>query len=87
MALQTQGEDADYYILETSTQIRGAYVFLGINSVLFLLVTKKKLSDLYYMDYNKDLTSAFVATTVFCKTVIYHSCSASKLAFLLLLFF
>lgn len=47
MALQTQGEGADYYILETSTQISGTYVFLGINSVLFLLVTKKKLSDLY----------------------------------------
>ena len=35
MALQTQGEDAYYYILETSTQINGAYAFLGITVYYF----------------------------------------------------
>lgn len=46
MALQTQDEDAYYYILETSTQINEA--FFGITVYCFLqLLTKKMLSDLY----------------------------------------
>lgn len=39
------------------------------------------------MDYNKDLISAFLATTVFYKAVTYHSGSASELAYFFLLFF
>lgn len=40
MALQTQDEDAYYYILETSTQINEA--FFRNYSVLFLTVTHKE---------------------------------------------
>lgn len=39
------------------------------------------------VDYNKHLLSAFLASTVFCKAIPYHSCSASELAFSLSLFF
>lgn len=48
MALQTQGEVSYYYVLETITQINGAYAFLGITVCYFFqLFTKKKLSELY----------------------------------------
>jgi len=55
--------------------------------ISFSFSQRRNLQACINTDYNKDLISAFLATTVFCKAIAYHSCSASELAFLLFFFF
>lgn len=56
-------------------------------NIYFSYSPRRNFRTCIHMDYNKDLISAFLATTVFYKAITYHSCSASELAFLLFFFF
>lgn len=55
--------------------------------IYFSYSPRRNFQTCIHMDYNEDLISAFLATTVFYKAISYHICSTSELAFLLFFFF